>query len=479
MRVGVVGLGYVGLVLSLHLASIPGVTVDGIETDVSKIRMLRDNRLPIAEPKLEELLTRLNNTKFVPTVQYNTLTNSDIVFVTVNTPSTQEGVQDLSPLRAASAMIGNAIKSSRRNPVVVVKSTVLPGTTRKVVGPVIEATSKLRYPDEFGLAVNPEFMSEGNALDNLECPDFILIGTEDEVSRSRLTKLYKRVYDSDSHHIPIVQTGFENAELVKYASNLIQSVKISCVNELAMICQVTPHADVDVISRCLALDKSVGPFMLSAGPGWGGSCFRKDVSALIRYAHDAKLTTLYLAEANLRSNESAKKSVVHIVEQKLKVLRGKKVAILGLAFKAETNDGRDSPALDITSALLDKGAKVSAYDPREVVEYRSKFGSLVIMSNSIKECVFNCDAIIILTDAKEFKQSRHLLFNFCKRNGVIVDTRRILGSSQNAQRGIKVVAVGRYHERAGRNTYPPVDGVVYDKEEPANPNVAIDFKASP
>jgi UDPglucose 6-dehydrogenase len=460
-----VGLGYVGEVTALCLASRPSFHVVGIDSDAEKISSLKSSVVPLYEPGLQELLKDATKEKRLESrSKYSGLIGCEIIFITVGTPSEFDGSIDLTQVTNAAEEIGQVLRSSPNSVTIVVKSTVLPGTLRNTVKPILEEASKKSAGIDFGLASNPEFLAEGSAVENMLHPDRIVVGAYDSRSARELRNMYRMFYGDYFESIPYIETTPENAELSKYVSNALLSLKVSFINEISRVCRNTPFSDVDVVAKAAGLDKRIGQYFLKAGPGWGGSCFGKDVLALLNYAERATNKTLQVIRASFLSNEAQKRYVVDIIREELGQLAGKRIAILGLAFKANTDDVRDSQAFPIASLLREGGAEVRAYDPSptamrnfiELYQSNNAYTKPIEYPSRIEDCLDGCDAAVVLTDWDEFRNlSPEFYVKRMKGERIVVDTRRVYKDLwQGTTSSVKYVGLGIYSARSSEEARP-------------------------
>jgi len=433
------GLGYVGLTTATCLAS-RGFKVICYDVDEVKVDAVNCGRAPFFEPKLDELLRRAVEEGYLKAVKdpKTAILNSEVTFITVGTPSRDDGGIDLTYVKSASRMIGEALRLKGEWHLIVVKSTVQPTTTENVVGRIIEETSGRRCGDGFGLCMNPEFLREGNAVEDTFKPDRIIIGEVDKRSGDFLEEIYREFYGDDLP--PIIRTSPVNAELIKYANNSFLAMKVSFINMIANLCQKIPGADVEVIARGIGLDKRIGPLFLKAGAGWGGSCFRKDLEALLDFAIKNGVE-LPLVEATLKVNRSQPYRVVELAGELIGGFRGRRVSVLGLAFKPGTDDMRDAVSIRIVRRLVEEGAKVVVYDPKAMDNAKKIFGGDVEYANSVEECLKNSECAIIVTEWDEFRKLKPEDFMRLMRNPAVVDGRRIY-DPELYSRMLKFKAIG-------------------------------------
>lgn len=434
MKISVIGTGYVGLVSGACFAEF-GWNVTCIDKSRERINALLQGNIPIYEPGLDDLVRRnvkegrLNfSLEYAPYVE-----NSDAVFIAVGTPSRRgDGHADLSYVYAAAQEIAAHLTGYT---VVVDKSTVPVGTARVVEGIIRKAN-----PDaDFDIASNPEFLREGSAIGDFMRPDRVVIGVESERARNLLKELYRPLYLLET---PMVLTNLETAELIKYASNAFLAAKISFINEISALCEKT-GADIKAISKGMGLDKRIGSKFLHAGPGYGGSCFPKDVSALIRIFHDNGLEPKIL-EAVTQVNQNQKLRMALKVKDLLgHNLTQKTIAVLGLTFKPETDDMREAPSLVILPELINAGAHIKACDPQGVKEARKILPASVKYVDSPYEAALDADALIILTEWNQFRALDLEKLKGQMKGNLFADFRNIYNRELAEKAGFTYIGVGR------------------------------------
>jgi UDPglucose 6-dehydrogenase len=405
MNLGVIGLGYVGLITVVGFAS-KGHKIVGVDVDETKIKQINRGVPPIYEKGLEGKLKRhLGNIK--ATTDISSLKDADIIFICVGTPSRKDGSIDLSYVKKAAEDLSEILSFYK---LIVVKSTVVPGTTESLI-PILERNGKKAGKD-FGLAMNPEFLREGNALHDFEEPDRIVIGGYDKKSKDILSELYKDFKQ------PKVFTNLRTAEMIKYASNSFLATKISFINEIGNICK---KMDIDTyeVAEGIGLDKRIGREFLNSGLGFGGSCFPKDVRALIAKAEELKEDPKLLKEV-MALNERQPLKEIDILKKHLPDIKGKTIGVLGLAFKADTDDIRESRTIPIVKILLEEGALVKAHDPQAKENFKQLFPKINYCQ---PEEVLNSDAILILTNWKEFEKLNY-------KGKLVLDGRRVLKAKE-------------------------------------------------
>ena len=413
MKLSVVGGGYVGLVTGTCFAEL-GHDVTIIEIDPEKVRAINDGVPPIYEDGLENLLKKNTGKRLRASTGYESVSSSEIVFIAVGTPPKPDGSANLAYIESASTSIGEALKNSSPYCVVVVKSTVPPGTTEKIVKPaVLKASGKTEY--ETGFAMNPEFLREGRAVEDFLHPDRIVIGSSDPRAGDRVAKVYQ------DHKAPVLRTGLTAAEMIKYTSNAFLATKISFSNEIGNICK-NLNIDVYEVMKGVGLDPRIGPLFLNAGAGFGGSCFPKDVSALVSLAKETGENPILL-QSVLAVNEQQPQRMIALLEKRIGTLSGKRIAVLGLAFKDNTDDIRDSRAIPVIETLVTKGARVTAYDPMAIPNMQRVFPAIEYSSSAAK-ALTGADACLVMTEWPEFSRLDKE-FDLMKHK-VIIEGRRIL-----------------------------------------------------
>ena len=407
MNLSVIGTGYVGLVTGACFATL-GHHVTCVDIDQEKIRKINSGVSPIFEEGLDGLLLT-NKDKIMATTDYSSaLQKSDITFLCVGTPSLKNGNIDLTFIRESTKQIAGVLKNKSRYHLVVVKSTVLPGTTQNIVLPLLEQYSGKKVGIDIGLAMNPEFLKEGVAIKDFLEPDRIVIGSYDEKSKTTLRELYQ------NFSCPLVETSLSAAEMIKYASNAFLATKISFMNEIGNLCKKLGIDTYDVATG-MGLDKRIGRPFLDSGIGWGGSCFPKDVDALIAWAKEIK-EDARIIKSTRDVNTDQPLRLVELLKKHVPKLKGKTIGVLGLAFKPNTDDVRESRATPIIKELLKNGAHVKAYDPQAMAKFKQLYPQIEYCSKASE--VLNSDAILITTKWKEFTTLDY-------REKIVIDGRRV------------------------------------------------------
>lgn len=429
-----IGGGYVGLVSGACFAEF-GLDVAIVETDEGRLRLLREGKIPIYEPGLDRLVhdnAAAGRLSFGADLQA-VVPGADAVFIAVGTPARRgDGHADLTYVYAAAEQVSRALTGYT---VVVTKSTVPVGTSRRIADIIRAARPDL----EFDVASNPEFLREGSAVTDFMRPDRIVIGTVSERARQVLRRLYRPLYLIET---PIVFTGLETAELIKYAANAFLAMKITFINEMADLCERV-DADVHDVARGIGLDGRIGRKFLHAGPGFGGSCFPKDTLALVRIAQEAGAPSR-LIETVVDVNEGRKASMAsRVVAACGGNVRGKTVALLGLTFKPETDDMRDAPSLMIVRQLAEEGASIRAFDPQGMAQARPLLPPQVTYCRDALDAVTGADAVVIATEWNEFRALSPARLRQAMRGAVIIDLRNIYDPAAMQAAGFWYHGVGR------------------------------------
>jgi len=439
MRICVVGAGNVGLVTASCLAE-AGHKVVLVEKDDKRLSALRAGRAPFYEPGLDDLLAKgLSSGTLSATGDVSeAVPGSEFTFVCVGTPNRRDGSQDLSQLRRAASEIGNCLSTNGYS-IVVLRSTVLPGTTEGMFKKSLETAARKVAGQHFGLAMQPEFLREGSAIFDSVNPERVVIGEYDRRSGEALEAFYQEFY---RHKVPIIRLSTYSAELVKYASNAFLATKVSFINEMANLCERIPTADIGKIANCMGLDSRIGPKFLKAGLGFGGSCLRKDAVALMHYADQVGARLAILRDV-LRINEDRIAHVVEMIRRNLSGVRGRKIAVLGLSFKPGTDDIRDAPAIKLVRALRRLGAVISAYDPAAMRNAIVELGNTITCAPSVEDCLSGADCCVVATEWPEFKRLRPEEFVARMRHPLLIDARRVYEhDSEEFEGKLSYVAIG-------------------------------------
>lgn len=438
MNIAIVGTGYVGLVSGTCFAD-TGAIVTCVDVDAKKIERLQNGDIPIYEPGLDELVVknvkagRLRFTTDLASV----LNEQEIVFSAVGTPPDEDGSADLKYVLEVAKTIG---KNINRYLVVVTKSTVPVGTAKKVRATIQAELDKRGVDIKFDVASNPEFLKEGNAIKDFMSPDRVVVGVESEMAKKTLTKLYKPFL---INNFRVIFMDIPSAEMTKYAANSMLATRISFMNDIANLCELV-GADVNMVRAGIGADSRIGRKFLYAGCGYGGSCFPKDVKALIKTA-DKCGYSMEVLKAVERVNE-AQKSVLFKKLSKTyegETLKGKTIALWGLSFKPETDDMRESTALVIIQMLLDAGCTIRAYDPVAMEECRRRIGDKITYCRDMYDAVLDADALLLLTEWKEFRLPAWAVIKKEMNRPLVIDGRNIFDTEELEENGFEYHCIGK------------------------------------
>ena len=433
LKIAIIGTGYVGLVSGVCFAEF-GFEVTCVDKDISKIKALKRGEIPIYEPGLETILKRNTETNrlFFTSNLDKAVKKSDIVFIAVGTPSRRgDGHADLSFVYGVCEEISRSLDG---HTLIVTKSTVPVGTGKKV-----KEIIKINNPTaEFDIASNPEFLREGSAIEDFMRPDRVVVGLETERAKKIMATLYRPLFLLET---PIIFTSLESSELIKYASNAFLAVKISYINQMSDLCE-SVGANIDDIAKGMGLDKRIGSKFLHTGPGYGGSCFPKDTLALVKTAKDNK-TPISLVEETLKYNNLRKQGMVNKIQQVAGDIKNKNIAILGLAFKPETDDMRESPSIDIINGLSKLKANIYVYDPAAMSEAKQIFSDIVNFSNSAQDCMKDKDILVILTEWNEFRSLDPKSILELMNGNIVIDLRNIFDPKEMSDANVNYFSLGR------------------------------------
>ncbi len=463
MDICVVGAGYVGLVTSACLAYF-GNQVTAVESNPIRLESLKQGEIPFFEPGLSDFVKSciaLGTLKFTDNLD-DGVKSSDVIFICVGTPPLANGESDLSQVMTVARGIGGALDNKRRR-VIVNKSTVPVGSGNWVemlvaqgvqsVQPVPARSTRTEAP-AFSVVSNPEFLREGSAIADSFYPDRIVVGSTDEPSIDLMRKLYNPILTQDFEapecaprpkgleHVPFVLTDLASAELIKYAANAFLAMKISFANEVAGLCEKV-GADIKQVTRGIGLDMRIGSAFLNAGVGWGGSCFQKDILALMQVAREYHYPT-HLLEATIKVNEHQRLVVIQKLQDELKIIKGRTVGLMGLSFKPNTDDLRDAPSLGIARQLIKMGALVKVYDPVSMDSCKKQHPDLDMQyCSDLVDLATGCDAIVLVTEWEEFKRANWREVSQVMRWPLVVDGRNALQEEEMTGVGMTYRGVGR------------------------------------
>jgi UDPglucose 6-dehydrogenase len=417
-----------------------GYRVLGIDPNVERLELIRRAKPPFFEPGLAAYLQNaVNNGTLTVANLPDGSEQSDVIYITVGTPSTKDGVIDVAHVKNAATVIGRVLRDSKRSQIVLIKSTVLPGTARKTIKPILESESEKSAGRGFSLLSNPEFLKEGNAIHDTEYPDRIVIGGDDTKAIEKLESFYRQFHETNLP--PIIRTTYENAELIKYANNAFLATKVSFINTIAAIAERISGADVSVVAQGIGLDPRIGSQFLQAGLGYGGSCLPKDLSALVHLSRELGQDPRLLS-ATSEVNQYQPLKAVEFAKTKLGSLRGKNIAILGLAFKPGTDDMREAVSVPIIEELLKDGANVTVFDPVAHEEAKKIFQDRINYAIEAKQCIRAADLAILVTEWTEFGELTPDDFLSLMRTPVVFDGRRVYDFQTMRVRGMEFGAIG-------------------------------------
>ena len=427
--ISIIGAGYVGLVYGAAFADL-GNRVYGVDVNEAKVQQLQSGVCPIFEPGLEEMLQRnISAGRLEFTTSYeDSVSESEFAFICVDTPSAFNGEADMRMVRSAATMLGEAL---RGHTYIINKSTMPIGSGDLVASIITQTKSE---DATFAVVSNPEFLREGNAVRDVFEPSRIVLGSDDSTACDAVASLYSTL------NAPFVLTDIRTAEMIKYASNAILATRISFVNEMAQICEGV-NADISVVSRGMGLDPRIGPLFLDAGIGFGGSCFPKDVRALAHMAAESGCHP-QLLHAVLEINQDQRRRFVHKLQDILQDLNGKRIAVWGLSFKQDTDDIRESPALDVIRMLLQRGASVSAYDPAAIENTRSELPEIDYAMDQY-DAVDGADALLLITPWNQFRQANLERVRDLLQTPILLDGRNIYDPEAARKLGFIYAGIGR------------------------------------
>ena len=423
MKISIVGLGFVGLSLTSVLSS-KGNDILGIDADENKCKNIQKGKSPFFEPDLEKLLRIGLKKKLKISTDFSLIKNSDIIFVTVGTPQRANGSIELSMIKSAVKSIGKVLKNDTKNPIIFIKSTVTPGTMQKTVLPVLEKESCKKAGKDFGLISNPEFLQESTAIRDTKFPHVVVLGGYETKYMKKAKKFYSKIHPG----IPIISTNHQTAEMIKYANNSFLATKISFINQLSNICQNIPGANIDDIAKTIGLDPRIGKLFLNAGPGYGGSCLPKDMKAIINFASNSGIKPTLL-NAVEEVNTTQLQQIITIASKRLGNLNSKRITILGTAFKPNTDDIRDSIAIELIKKLQKRKANITIHDPKAIKNTEKVFGDKIKYAKTVTDALSGSQCVVIMTQWKQYEKINNKQFKNMKKK-IVIDCRRVLTSKQ-------------------------------------------------
>jgi len=429
-KICIIGSGYVGLVSGVCLAEM-GNKVICVDNNEEKIKMLKGGNSPIYEPGLEKMIIKNKNAGrlFFTTNITESVRKSDVIFIAVPTPTNNNGETDLHYVEAVSKEVAKAMDKYK----VIVSKSTMPVRTGQKIKEILKKNCKKGI--EFDIVSNPEFLREGTAVKDFLKPDRIIIGVESQRARKIMADIYNNI------KAPIIFTDIESAEIIKHACNSFLATKISFINAIANICEKN-HGDIEEVAKAMGLDKRIGADFLKAGIGFGGSCLPKDLVAFINVAEKCGYN-FKLLKAVKEINDKQKENFITRIEKILSGIKNKKIAVLGLSFKPDTDDMREAPSIAIINALIGRGAVVKAYDPTAIKNAKTIFGNTISYGKNPYETAKDCDALIILTEWFEFSNLDLKKIKRLLKTPVIIDGRNIFEPQKMLNLGFDYYSIGR------------------------------------
>ena len=423
MKIGIIGLGFVGLSFASVLAS-KGYSIIGVDTDKEKLEKIKNGIVPFYEPKLQSMLRRSLNVGLKISSNILAIKKCNLIFVTVGTPQKRNGEIDLTMIKNVTNKIGKLLSKTKHKPIIIIKSTVIPGTTQNVILPILQRMSRKNVGKGFGLLTNPEFLRETMAVNDTLHPHVIVLGGYNDIFLKRARRFYSNLH----HSVPIVLTNYSTAEIIKYANNSFLATKISFINQIASICEEIPDANIDDVAKTIGLDPRIGNLFLDAGPGYGGSCLPKDVKAIINFSTKAGINPTLLTAVE-KTNKQQINSIIKLIKQNIGKIHGRKIAVLGIAFKPETDDIRDSVSVELVNRLIKLGAKITIHDPKAIENAKKIFNNKIKYQKSVSTAVKDCKCAIIMTAWKQYEKINNKTIEHMAKK-FIIDSRRIISDKK-------------------------------------------------
>ena len=423
MKIGIIGLGFVGLSFASVLAS-KGYSIIGVDTDKEKLEKIKNGIVPFYEPKLQSMLRRSLNVGLKISSNILAIKKCNLIFVTVGTPQKRNGEIDLTMIKNVTNKIGKLLSKTKHKPIIIIKSTVIPGTTQNVILPILQRISGKNVGKDFGLLTNPEFLRETMAVNDTLHPHVIVLGGDNDIFLKKVRRFYSNLH----HSVPIVLTNYSTAEIIKYANNSFLATKISFINQIASICEEIPDANIDDVAKTIGLDPRIGNLFLDAGPGYGGSCLPKDVKAIINFSTKAGINPTLLTAVE-KTNKQQITSIIKLIKQNIEKIHGRKIAVLGIAFKPETDDIRDSVSVELVNRLIKLGAKITIHDPKAIENAKKIFNNKIKYQKSVSTAVKDCKCAIIMTAWKQYEKINNKTIEQMAKK-FIIDSRRIISDKK-------------------------------------------------
>ena len=419
MKIAVIGLGFVGLTLSSVLAS-KGITTLGIDLDKEKCSKIAKGIPTFFEPDLKKTLKKALKKNLLVTDKLSSINDCDFIFITVGTPQKKNGEIDLSFIKTVVRSVGKLISKSKKKQIILIKSTVVPGTMKNIILPLLENNSKKKAGRDFGLISNPEFLQESRAIQDTIKPHVVVLGGY----KTKFMKKTEKFFSRFNPNVPIIITNHQTAEMIKYANNSFLTTKISFINQIANICQAIPNTNIDDIAAAIGLDPRIGNMFLNAGPGYGGSCLSKDMNALINFSDNVGINPTLL-NAVEKINQEQIQNIISLMEKTLGNLMNKQITILGTAFKPNTDDVRDSVSIALIKKLMKKKVKIVVYDPKAIKNTKNIFGEKIVYAKSVTDALDKSHCAIIMVYWKQFDSLNNNSIKHMNKK-FIIDCRRVL-----------------------------------------------------
>jgi len=443
LKIGVIGLGYVGLSYALVFAY-KGYSVVGVDVDEYKVNMLKNKKPVFYEKGVEDLLNETIDKTLIVSTDYKLLEDADLIFICVNAPTLENGLQDTTQLENALRNLAEIVKSRSKKRVIVIKSTVLPGTTRRLAKYFQELTG-LKIPGEIDFAYNPEFLREGMAIHDVLYPSRVVIAGYSDQAVETLRQFYRELYDRVGYNPPIIELTLEEAELVKYASNSFLALRVSYSNMIADLCETIPYCNVHKVLEAVGLDPRIGREYLKPGIGFGGSCLPKDLKALIKFYEVNGLEPLIFRDV-LEVNERRIDKIIGIIKRYFDKTSGLRIVVLGLAFKPGTDDIRDSQSMKLVYKLIDLGVKVYVHDPMAMDNARRQLGDRVEYVKDLKDIIPFADVAVISTGWSMYRDIvKYIEEKAVEKPKLIIDTAGFITNEdikRLREKGCEVFVVG-------------------------------------
>jgi len=434
MKIGVIGLGFVGLTFASILGN-KGYDVIGVDTNKIKIKSIKSGKLPFYEPKLENVLKNALTKKLSLTENIEKVVEKcDLIFLTLGTPMNKNGNIDLKIILSVCKKIGEILFKSKNRPIIIIKSTVIPTTTNNQIKKILEKKSNKKVGKGFGLITNPEFLREGKAVEDTLNPHLVVIGCNEKYDAKKLEEFYAKFHNQK---ISVIITNNTTAEIIKYANNSFLATKISFINSISNLCQTLPGTNIDEVAKAIGIDPRIGNQFLNAGPGYGGSCLPKDVQALIACQKNLGVESTLLNAVH-QTNILQIEEIIKLIKKTVINLKNKRITILGLSFKEESDDIRESRSIKLIQKLLKKQSKITVHDPKALENTQLIFGNKITYCEKIIDAIDNSDCVILMTPWEQYSKLQNIEFEGMRKKNII-DTRRILNIDDN---GINYIGLG-------------------------------------